>query len=537
MHSMAHAHTNKQALALLAGVTFFFIVACGDAGLTRGDVEEIVGTELSRLPPPEPEPTPSLTRDDVEEAIAGAIGTLPEPGLTQDEVEMIVVAAVGAIPEPEPGVRAADVQKAIRMAVESIPEPEPGLTQDEVERVVAAAVGSMPEPGLTRDEVERIVLAAIDSIPEPQAGLSAVEVATAIRTAIEAIPEPEPGLTRGDVDEIVGAAMETLPEPGLTSGQMNRAIRTAIEAIPEPDTGLSRGAVRRIVDDAIGDIPRPEPGLTADEAGLIAGYAVASIPPRAAEAHYTRFFVGNAITRYEVQGFDDTLAYYNRPESVDGQWYVFIIGDNDRVIAHPEPGRLGLDLNGWVGIDANGYRFGPEMLSATEDGKWVSYVYRNPEGGGFASGDFSDFELKNVWVVRHDGLLFASGWYIDADEFTKQLVSVAVERFRSGGLEATVAYFASPGSVLAGLESAIAYYNEADTVDGRWSAFIADPSGRIVAHSDPGMIGQDLQVLFGTSSIGATEEGSWFATESIRMWLVEYDGFVFGSGWHQGQQG
>ena len=47
--------------------------------------------------------------------------------------------------------------------------------------------------------------------------------------------------------------------------------------------------------------------------------------------------------------------------------------------AHPDPGRLGLDLNGWVGTDANGYRFGPELLSATEEGKWVSYVYQNPE--------------------------------------------------------------------------------------------------------------------------------------------------------------
>ena len=66
---------------------------------------------------------------------------------------------------------------------------------------------------------------------------------------------------------------------------------------------------------------------------------------------------------------------------MDGQWYVFIIDENDLVIAHPDPGRLGLDLKGWVGTDANGYEFGPEMLSATEDGKWVSYVYRNPGSG------------------------------------------------------------------------------------------------------------------------------------------------------------
>ena len=46
--------------------------------------------------------------------------------------------------------------------------------------------------------------------------------------------------------------------------------------------------------------------------------------------------------------------------------------EGDVIYSQPDSGRLGLDLNGWVGIDANAYRFGPEMLSATEDGKWVS---------------------------------------------------------------------------------------------------------------------------------------------------------------------
>ena len=62
-------------------------------------------------------------------------------------------------------------------------------------------------------------------------------------------------------------------------------------------------------------------------------------------------------------------------------------------LAHPDSERRGLDLKGWVGTDANGYEFGPEMLSADEDGKWVSYVYRNPESGGIGS-DFGELELK-----------------------------------------------------------------------------------------------------------------------------------------------
>ena len=283
-----------------------------------------------------------------------------------------------------------------------------------------------------------------------------------------------------------------------------------------------------------GDLNASEEFLKRDEIeSLSAGfdsseYAIAPVPSRTSLAEYTRYFVRSAIARYESQGLDATLAHYNRPESIDGQWYVFIIDENDLVIAHPDPERLGLDLKGWVGTDANGYEFGPEMLSATEEGKWVSYVYRNPESGGISSGDF---ELKNVWVERRDGLLFASGWYIDADAFTRMLVSIAVDRFRAGGLAATVAYFASPGSALAGLEAAIAYYNAAETVDGQWFAFIGDPDGKIVGHSDISLIGGEVQGLFGGETFQATEEGVWVESESLRVFVAEYDGYLFGSGW------
>ena len=295
--------------------------------------------------------------------------------------------------------------------------------------------------------------------------------------------------------------------------------------------GLTRTEVEEIVREEVAKAPappQPEPGLTEAEVERIARGVVASIPPKSDHAEYTRFLVESAIARYETQGLDATLVHYNREESVDGQWYVFIIDENDLVIGHPDSDRLGLDVKGWVGTDANGYEFGPEMLSAPEDGKWVSYVYRNPESGGIGSGEF---ELKNVWVERRDGLLFASGWYIDADEFTEKLVSIAVDHFRKGGLIATVAYFASPGSALAGLEAAIDYYNTAETLDGKWSAFIGDPSGRIVAHSDPLMIGRDTQELLGSEPFDATEDGVWVTSESLRLYVAEYDGFVFGSGW------
>ncbi len=331
------------------------------------------------------------------------------------------------------------------------------------------------------------------------------------------------GLSRAEVEEIVrdemAAQSQGAASPGNTPADVEGIVNEAIDkAMPKT----------------------PEQALTRAEVEAIVRAAIASIPSKAAPADYTRYFVDSAIARYQAQGLDATLAHYqaqgldatlahyNSPRSVDGQWYVFIIDQDDLVIGHPDPDRLGLDVKGWVGTDANGYEFGPDMLAATEDGKWVSYVYRNPAGGGIGSGEF---ELKNAWVMRHDGLLFGSGWYIDADAFTEQLVSVAVDKYRDVGLAGTMAYFASPGSALAGLEAAIDYYNAAETVDGHWFAFIGGPDGTIVGHSDLSMIGGDVQDLFGDETFDATGDGVWVRSDSLRVFVAGADGYLFGSGW------
>jgi hypothetical protein len=138
---------------------------------------------------------------------------------------------------------------------------------------------------------------------------------------------------------------------------------------------------------------------------------LASLPPldaisREAEPGlYTMAFVAEAIRRYDAEGREATLAFYNSPESVDGEWYLFIIGEEAEVLAHAAiPENVGLIVKKPLGVDANGYDFGAVMLAATEEGSWVSYVYVNPARGGY-------LETKHSWVIKYDGLIFASGWY------------------------------------------------------------------------------------------------------------------------------
>ena len=140
-------------------------------------------------------------------------------------------------------------------------------------------------------------------------------------------------------------------------------------------------------------------------------------------------------------------------------------------------------------------------------------------------------------VPHHVKGLFGSGWYVDADEFTKSFVAAAVSRFRAVGLEGTVEYFTGLESDFAGLAAAVDYYNSIETVEGEWSAFIVDGNGKIIDHYDKELVGRDLMDLFGVDMFEASEEGNWVATESLRLWVVSHDGLVFGSGWHQGESG
>ena len=108
-----------------------------------------------------------------------------------------------------------------------------------------------------------------------------------------------------------------------------------------------------------------------------------------------------AIALYDAVGRDTTVDYYNAEESVDGAWYVFIVGEDGRTIAHFNPIYIGRDPD--QRVDSTGYFYGDDLLGATESGSWISYVLTNP--------DLGTERRKHTWAVSHDGLIFASGWY------------------------------------------------------------------------------------------------------------------------------
>ena len=266
---------------------------------------------------------------------------------------------------------------------------------------------------------------------------------------------------------------------------------------------------------------------------LMQGQTEASVPPKWMPEAYTNYFVREAIRRYESDGLDSTVAYYNTKESVDGQWYVFMIDEDGTVIAHANPalvGQLASDITG-----PNNYPTGAAVAAtADENGAWFDYTFTNLATGSV--------ETKHSWMVIHDGITFGSGWYeegprkTDGPAYTEAVVQQAINLYEALGLDSTVAY-----------------YNTKESVDGQWYMFIVDESGTMVAHANPALLGQNVNDIPGpndypagaavAAAATAAEDGAWFdytflnlatgTVETKHSWMVIHDGIMFGSGWYE----
>ena len=266
--------------------------------------------------------------------------------------------------------------------------------------------------------------------------------------------------------------------------------------------------------------------------GLVFGTGWYESGPRKSDAPaYTQSFVRQALNLYDAMGLEATLDYYNSEESVDGQWYMFIMDENDVMLAHAaNPALVNRPVSSAIG--PNGYPAGEAVAAvADDDGEWFEYTFPNPSTGAA--------ETKHSWIVRHDGLVFGTGWYesgarkSDAPAYTKSVVRQALNLYDALGLEA-----------------AVEYYSSEDSVDGQWYVFIVDEDGYTIAHHNPTFLRRDpsLRVdatgyFYGDDLLGATETGRWVdyvllnpETGDDRQkhtWAVRRDGLIFASGWYE----
>lgn len=129
--------------------------------------------------------------------------------------------------------------------------------------------------------------------------------------------------------------------------------------------------------------------------------ACVPIPTKDDPAAYTKSFVQDAIRLYNRGGRQALTNHYNSPESIDGQWYMFVSDENNIMFVHPEPTLVGMNLLDIV--DSTGYKSGEAISATTEHGQWFTYSGHNYETGQQAR--------KHAWAIRHDGLIFGSGWH------------------------------------------------------------------------------------------------------------------------------
>ena len=254
-------------------------------------------------------------------------------------------------------------------------------------------------------------------------------------------------------------------------------------------------------------------------------------------AEATMDYVNRATALYDKRGLDATVAYYNSQESLEGNFYLFLIGADDIYVAHPIfPHLIGTDIKDVVGSD--GQELGKEIAEATEEGIWVEYLWPNPIT--------RVEEEKTTWAIRHDGLIFASGYYTAGDtdearpwenadprEYTVDYVQQAIDRYDRDGLA-----------------SMTAYYNSVASFEGEWYLFAMDENDIYIVHSLlPHLIGTDIKGVvsadgfeLGKEIAKATEEGIWveylwphpvtLKDVSKVGYAVRHDGLIFASGYY-----
>ena len=337
-------------------------------------------------------------------------------------------------------------------------------------------------------------------------------------------------LDEGETMLLVFRSIPTLEGQFVGPGSRYAALRGLIEAATEEGVWITTRGINPVTRQ---EEPRRVYVVLHDGLVFSASHSVLVEDVAASVKEY----IDKAVAKYDEEGLDAVISHYNSQGSLDGQFYLFLIGDDDIYLAHPIfPHLIGTDIKDVVGSD--GQELGKEIAQATEEGVWVEYLWPHP---------ISRKEQQKVtWAIRHDGLIFASGYYAgdpeagppawrDADpmDYTVQYVDQAIERYESDGLE-----------------SMLNYYNSVASFEGEWYLFATNDEDIYHVHPLlPQLLGTDIKDVVGSDGyrLGeelakATDEGVWVEylwphpvtlKEVPKVsYAVRRDGMLFASGYY-----
>ncbi len=246
------------------------------------------------------------------------------------------------------------------------------------------------------------------------------------------------------------------------------------------------------------------------------------------EEEWAQQKVEDAIALYKELG-TDAFEEISDPSGdfISGEIYAIVYTPAGMVLAHPaDPDLVGTDASDLE--DSKGVNIlNVVSEAASAEGGWAEHRYANPVSGRD--------ELKRVWVVAHDGLIFAAGYYFDEDQLAQQRVAAAIDLYKKNGERAYEDLMDTDG----------------DYVDGGYYVFAFDREGISLANaSNPEMVGTDTYDLQDSDGVYITREilvlavagGGWLEYRFVhpetrletrkRSWVELHDGIVFGSGYY-----
>lgn len=245
--------------------------------------------------------------------------------------------------------------------------------------------------------------------------------------------------------------------------------------------------------------------------------------------------IGTAIkarARMLRLGRDAAIAYYNTPESIDGEYYVTIAQPLGTIGADAVmPELLSTNLRDLQASDDP--ELGQKIFALENGGElWITHLWRNPATG--------QEERRHTYALRWLGFYIVSGYYEDAPpaldplERTKAYVNESIRKYDEDP-EAAIEYYRSRDSVtddelrlyLLLLKDGVILVNPVfPGAQNTGIAWRTDPLGReygkALAEADEE--GEVVEYLLPISSDNYTYRKK-------TAWAIRHKGLVFSAGW------